>query len=330
MVNIGIVGLGGIGTVHYNSYLNIEGCRVVAAVCRSNKNKEKAAQFNLTPYDSISSMVKNENIDVIDVCTPTYLHREHVMESLNLGKHVIVEKPIALSSKDAREMFELAGEKKLLLFVAQVLRFAKESRILREAVESGRYGRVLDGYFERLSGRPGWISDGWLFDRDKSGLVPFDLHVHDLDLIISLFGKPDSFSYTCCGRSEIDYKEQYRFNYVFRDLNVTAEAAWFNAHYPFKASWRVYFENGVIENDGRKVMLYQPGKEPFEHQLNEEVAGPTGINLPDTGMFFNELSHFIMCIQKGVPSNIVSQDQIIAGIEILEEILKGQKYPAAQ
>ena len=143
-------------------------------------------------------------------------------------------------------------------------------------------------------------------------------------MIISLFGKPKSFTYTSCGRSEVSYKEEYRFNYVFEDLNVTAEAAWFNTNYPFRASWRVYFERGLLENDGEKLVLYQPNEEPFYYQLKDEVTVSTGINPPVTGMFYNELSHFIACIGKGIPSNRISRDQIITGVEIMEEILKDE------
>lgn len=325
MVRIGIVGIGGMGTVHYNNYLHIDGCQAVAAVCRSRQSREKALKLGLTPYYDIASMVKGEKIDVIDICTPTYLHREHVMESLKQGKHVIVEKPLALHKKDAEDVFDLVCEKNLLLFVAQVVQFTKESEILHEAVKGGQYGRPLSGYFERICGRPGWVKDGWLFDREKSGLIPFDLHIHDLDLIISLFGKPISFTYTSCGRHDVNYKEDYRFNYTFEGLNITAEAAWFNADYPFKASWRIYFEKGLLEYDGKKLVLYRPGEEPFYYEHEKEVKVDTGINLPATGMFYNELSHFISCIEKGIPSNRVGSGQIITGVGILEEILKGEQ-----
>lgn len=325
MIKIGIVGIGGMGTVHYDNYQHIHGCQVVAAVCHSQQGFDKAITLKLTPYDDIAAMVKNQNIDVIDICTPTYLHKKYVMESLNLGKHVIVEKPIALHKKDAEEMYKLASEKNLLLFVAQVVQFSKESEILRDAVKSRKYGRPLDGYFERVCGCPKWIKDGWLLDKSKSGVIPFDLHVHDMDLIISLFGKPERLNFTSCGRTEVNYKEEYRFNYFFKDLNVTAEAAWFNANYPFKASWRVYFEKGVLENYGGKVVLYQPDKEPFIYPMEEDIRVPTGINLPATGMFFRELFHFISCIERSVPSDQVSPNQIITGIEIMEEILNSSE-----
>ncbi len=321
MIRIGIVGIGGIGTVHYDNYLHIKDCKVIAAVCHSAQSKEKARELKLVPYDDITSMVENENIDVIDICTPTYLHKQHVIESLNAGKDVFVEKPMALHRKDAEEMFNLAEEKNLFLFVGQVVRFAYESQLLSKIIKSGKYGKPLDGYFERISGRPKWVKDGWLFDKKKSGLLPFDLHVHDLDLIISLFGKPDGYTFTSSGRDEVNYKEHYRFNYIFGDLNVTAEAAWFNADYPLKARWRIYCENGVIENDGKHVTIYRPDVEPLYYQQEEEVSVSTDINLPATGMFYNELSHFISCIERGTPSEIIGRDQIITGIEIMDEIL---------
>ena len=89
---------------------------------------------------------------------------------------------------------------------------------------------IMDGCFERLTACPKWSQGGWLLEKEKSGLLPFDLHIHDLDVIVSLFGKPDSVTFTeCAGRGKA-YAEQYRFLYGYKNgLNVCAEAAWFNA-----------------------------------------------------------------------------------------------------
>jgi len=323
MVRIGIVGFGGMGQVHYMNYKKIEDCQVVATVNTSEAGKLKAEEYGVAYYEDIRQMVENEDIDVIDICTPTFLHKAHVMESLSFGKHVIVEKPIALHKEDAIEMYRMAKEKNCLIFVAYVLQFTKEIAILHDAVKSEKYGKPLDGYFERISGRPGWSQGGWLFDKEKSGLIPFDLHIHDLDIIVSLFGEPESYDYTSSGGKEKNFKEQYRFTYKFKELNVVAEAAWYNADFPFTARWRVYFENGLIVNDGKNVTLYQKDKEPYVFDTKEEVQVSTGINLPPTGMFYNELSHFISCIKQGEASEKVSQKQVLTAIGILEEITFG-------
>ncbi|MCD2502807.1 Gfo/Idh/MocA family oxidoreductase [Clostridium sp. NSJ-145] len=318
MIKVGIVGAGGMGTVHYSNYKYIEDCKVVAIVGTSSQDKSRAEQWGLPMYNDIKSMVENEEIDVIDICTPTFLHKEHVIQSIEERKSTIVEKPIALNYDDAKEMFDYAEEKGVLLFVAQVLQFTKEVEILRNVVESGEYGKALDGYFERLSACPKWAQGGWLFDKDKSGLIPFDLHIHDLDVIISIFGKPKNISYTSCGGRDKDYKEQYRINYEYDNLNVVGEAAWFNADIPFTARYRVYFENGMIINDGSKVTAYKFGAEKKVFDTEDAIKVPTGINVPPTGWYLNELKHFINCIKENKKSEVVSKEQVLTVIKILE------------
>lgn len=322
MIKIGIVGAGGMGTVHHSNYSHMKDCRVAAVVGQTKQDEERAKEWGLPLYRDVDSMLDREEIDVVDVCTPTFLHKEHVMKALARGKHTITEKPIALKSADAKEMFDLAREKGVQLFVGQVLRFYKESQILRGLVKDQRYGKVLDASFERLSACPRWAQGGWLFDKSKSGHLPFDLHIHDLDLMISLFGKPDDYSFTSCGNGDRDYKEQYRFFYSYKEFNVVAEAAWFNADIPFTARWRVYFENAVVINDGTKTTAYQFDREPFIFDTEEKIKIPTGINVPPTGVYLEELEHFMDCVRNNRPSEIVKEDEIMAVVEILEQISK--------
>lgn len=322
MIQIGIVGAGGMGTVHRSNYAHIDGCRVAAVVGRTQQDEARAREWGLPLYNEVGSMLDSEDIQVVDVCSPTFLHKEHVTAALARGKHVITEKPAALNAADAKEMFDLARKKGVQLFVGQVLRFYRESQILKQMVEDGRYGRVLDATFERLSACPRWAQGGWLFDKSKSGHLPFDLHIHDLDLMVSLFGKPEEFRFTSCGGSGRDYKEQYRFFYRYKEFNVVGEAAWFNADIPFTARWRVYFENAVVINDGTGLTAYQFDQTPVVFDTEEKIKIPTGINVPPTGVYLEELTHFMDCIRNNRPSMLVKEDEIMAVIEILEQISK--------
>ena len=322
MIKVAIVGTGGMGTVHYNNYAAIDGCEVTALVGITDQSVECSQSWGVPLYESITTMAQAVEVDVVDVCSPTFLHKQHVLEGLNLGVHVITEKPVALHKADAIEMFDLAASRGKLLFVAQVLQFTKEIEVLRELIRSGVYGKPLDAHFERLSACPRWVQNGWLFDKAKSGLLPFDLHIHDLDAIVSLFGKPQSFSYTSCGNADKTYKEHYRFLYRYPQMIVAAEAAWFNADFPFTARWRVYFENAVVVNDGIHVTAFQFDQSPKVFDTEDEIKIPTGINLPPTGMFYRELSHFMDCIRKDVPSERVSREQVLTVVELLEEITK--------
>ena len=87
----------------------------------------------------------------------------------------------------------------------------------------------------------------------------------------------------------------------------------------------VYFENAVLENDGKKVTVYEHDKEPFTYNFQEDKAVATEINLPASDMFYRELSHFIECIERGVPSERIHPDEIIEGIKILEKITEEEK-----
>lgn len=320
MIYIGIVGAGGMGTVHHSNYVHIEGCKVAAIVGNSEQDRQRAAMWGLPLYDDIASMAAHEQIDVVDICTPTFLHKKHVMESLALGKHTITEKPIALCKKDAEEMYALAKAKGVQLLVAQVLQFTKEVEVLRGLVQSGEYGKPLDAYFERLSAAPRWAQGGWLFDKEKSGLVPFDLHIHDLDIIVSLFGKPSKVAYTSCGGADKTYPEHYRFLYTYNELHIAAEAGWLNADIPFTARWRVYFENAMVVNDGTAVTAYQFGKAPRVFDTEDKIKIPTGINVPPTGWYLSELSHFMQCVKHNKPSPYVSEQQVLTVLEILEHV----------
>ena len=319
-LRFGLVGVGGMGNVHYLNLQKLEGCQAVAVCGRSQRVRDTAQRWGLPCFDTITEMASSCDIDVVDVCTPTFTHHDLVMESLACGKNTIVEKPIALSLADAREMLDEADRRGLGLYVAQVLQFTKEIGYLRDAVKSGEFGRPLDAYFERLSACPNWAKDGWLFDVNKSGLLPYDLHIHDLDVIVSLFGRPADHRYSFCQGAGKTYPEQFRICYDFGGLSVGAEAAWFNADIPWTARWRVYFENGMMINDGQRLVAYQFGSEPRVYDTADEVTVSTGINVPPCGWYYNELKHFADCIRQGVPSPYVTREQLLTVMELLEGI----------
>ena len=321
MLKIGIVGLGGMGTVHHMNYKHIPDVTVVACVGTTDSDVAKAKSWGLPIYNSIEEMVNNNDVDIIDICTPTFLHKEHVEQALNLEKHVICEKPLSLKSGDAKYLFDLAKKKKKHLYVAHVVQFMKQTEVLRRLVKDGTYGKPLDAVFHRLSAKPNWGSGSWMFDKSKAGLIPYDLHIHDLDLIVSLFGKPNKVDVQETN-GLLDFTEHYRFLYSYDGLNVVGEAAWFNANIPFTAKWTVYFEKGFLVNSGNELILYPSDGDPVVYDIEETHKIETGINVPPTEMYLTELKHFIACILKDVDSPIVTEKQVISTLEILESISK--------
>ena len=320
MVRVAVVGVGGIGNVHINNITLIDIAEVVALCDLSESAKIKAKELSVPLYEDIECMLENENIDVVCICTPTFMHAKHIEMALEKGVNVISEKPLVLNKKDAVGLIEMAKQKNARLFVAHVIRFWNEYALLRDIVRDQRYGKPLDAQFLRLSACPKWVKGGWLFDKEKSGLIPFDLHIHDLDFIISLFGKPKNYIFTASGNKDKNYKEHYRFRYDYEDMTISAEAAWFNADYPFTMRFRVYFERAVVEYDGDKMMAYSLDTEPQQLNEKENIVVETGINVPSTGAYYNELLHFLTCVNEDKDSDLFEEHQIIDVIEILEKI----------
>lgn len=319
-VRIGLVGAGGMGKVHYANYAAIDGAQVTALVGTSPRAAKTAEEWGVPLFSTITEMVKSGLVDMVDICTPTYMHHDNAIEALSCGVDTICEKPIALSYKDAKEMLDCADENGVHLYIAQVLQFTKPVEILRKVVESGELGKPLDAVFERLSACPRWAADGWLFDKSKSGLLYYDLHIHDLDVIVSVFGKPDSFRYTSCRGADKSYPEQIRVDYDYGGLHVVGEAAWFNADTPWTARWRVYFENGMLICDDNGLISYQFGREPIHYDISDEVEISTGLNVPPCGWYYNELVRFIDCHRTGVGCDLVSREQLLTVMELLEEM----------
>ena len=319
-MKIALVGLGGMGTTHYLNYQHIPGAQVVAAVGQSEQDRARAAEWGVPLYTTLTELCAHEQAELADICAPTFLHRALALEAAGLGLHIITEKPMALSLADAEEMYAAADRAGVQLYVAQVLQFTREVETLHRVVADGRYGKPLDACFERLSACPGWVQGSWLFDKEKSGLLPFDLHIHDLDVLVSVLGEPESVHYTACGGSDKPYREQYRFSYGFPGgVTASAEAAWFSACIPFTARWRVYFERGLLVCDGG-LTGYGADGETTVFDVEDPVKVPCGANLPPSGWFLRELSHFVDCARQNRPSDRVPRRQVLSVLKTLERI----------
>lgn len=319
-MEIAIVGMGGMGRVYAKTFRSIPGAHVTAVVS-STAAKGDPEVVGAWIYPSMEAMIDNEHIDVCCICTPTFLHPRQIAMALSAGINVIAEKPLALHAADAVALYDVAREHGVRLFTAQVVRFAHPSRILAELISSGRYGRVLNASFSRLSTCPHWSKDGWVFDAAKSGHVPFDLHIHDLDLIVGLFGIPRACSMRGSGNSKKPYYEHCRFTYEYDNMQISAEAAWYGVPIPFTVEWRVCFESAVVQCFGDKVTLFTHSGPPEIFEPERDNVIDTGINVPATDMYREELIHFLKCVKDDIPSDVVSDDDVISVISILERLM---------
>lgn len=327
-VKLALAGFGGMGRTHVDNIRIMEGVRVTDICTLDADAQGDIEALGARYYADYGRMLRESSADAVIVCTPTHLHTAQVRQALLAGKHCICEKPLCLSVMEARELFDLAERQQVHLYVAHVILFWEEYMALTQLVRSGRYGRVLDIVLHRIGERPAWSGTRWLFQREKSGLIPFDLHIHDLYFLISLFGKPGIGHVQHGGKEDAGYDEYLRVHYTFPGVTACAEASWYNAPLPFTMGFRVYFEQAVVCFDGDNLVAYEQGggeRRLIWHERRDALE--TSINVSPTSAYLHEMEHFIDCVDRGVPSDVVIPEQVIWTIETLEELtaLMGEK-----
>jgi len=296
MVRIGIAGMGFMGVTHFRAIEKIRGAKVVAICTRDQKKLQgdwRKVQGNfggsggvqdvskLGRYEELDELLADPQVDLIDLCLPTSMHVEWSVKALEAGKHLLLEKPIALDLKGADRILAAARVKRRLFMVAHVLRYFPEFRLVKELVGKGTYGPVLAAHFKRIIARPAWWDP---MDLDRTGGPAIDLHIHDADFVQYLFGMPQAVTSSgYAGRGGV--VEHLHTHYHYKDRAITAEGGWLSQRgCPFEHGYDVYFEKATLKynsswgqppvlltRDGRKKHPSLSGKDGFVGEIGEAV-----------------------------------------------------------
>ena len=168
----------------------------------------------------------------------------------------------------------------------------------------------------RLGCYPRWSWDGWMMDEKRSGLTPFDLHIHDLDFMVYAFGMPEvAYQY----RSKRPEQDFISISYNFGDFSINSEASWYATCYPFTAEFRFQFEEALVANENGKMVIYL--KDDKKIDLSQEAEGDTGsINLPKSDAYANEIKYFANCVENDLPVEKVKPEELTCVLEILNNL----------
>lgn len=189
MVRIALVGCGTMGRIHASGYQAIANAQPVAFCDLSaEKAQVPASTHGATVYTDFDGMLREADFDVLDVCLPTYLHRDYAVAGMRAGKHVFCEKPIARSEEAALDMLAAAKAYGVKFSVGHVLRFFPNYAHAAGLAAAGRLGTPRLIRTVRNQAFPAWSWEGWYQDYEKSGGPILDLVIHDLDWIMHSFG----------------------------------------------------------------------------------------------------------------------------------------------
>jgi predicted dehydrogenase len=328
-MRLAVLGLGFMGSTHLKALRSLKGV-TLAAVC---SNDERALTGDLSgiqgnlggpgerfdfsaikTYREVESALADPDIDAVDVCLPTNFHADVAIEALRRGKHVLVEKPMALDGYAADRMLDAAASSGRILMTAQVLRFFPAYVALRGAMTAGELGLVRSALFRRRCAAPAW-GGGWLKNASLSGGGVFDLLIHDVDIALHLFGPPESLEAT--GYEDVSKGIDIihaEFFYSHGGV-VLITGGWHHPKaYPFSMEYTVVCDGGTVDysSAGREPTLF--GADGSEKKLHQ----------PETDGYAAEIEYFLDCCRTGRQPEICPASESASAVKLARLMLEAR------
>jgi predicted dehydrogenase len=329
VTRVGIIGIGFIGWIHWLAYHRLGGVKVVAISesiperlagdWRNIKGNfgppgEQVDLSGINAYANLDDMLRDPQVELVDITLPTFLHADIAVRALEAGKHVFCEKPMALRLADCERMVAAAKKADRLLMIGHVLPFFPEYDWARRVIRSGDYGQVLGGAFRRIISDPTWIKDFW--SPERIGGPMLDLHIHDAHFIRLVFGMPQEV--TTVGRLRDGLPEFWHSQFRFADRNLVVEATSGTINQQGRAFTHAFeihleratlaFDFAVIGGAGRYLC------EPTLLDSNGNVEHPKLPGGDPIDAFVNELREVTHSVNEGKTSEvlgaILAQDAI--------------------
>jgi predicted dehydrogenase len=316
-LNIGMIGCGNIGKMHLTNTqrlgLNLVGICDINPEVLANRKREFGVSAG---YQDYKELIADKNVQAIVVGTPNRFHAEHAIAALNAGKHVLLEKPMAMNLAEADAIVAAQKKSGKVLMMGMVNRFRASTQSLKRFVEAGRCGEIYSGqtFWYRRRGIPGF--GGWFTTKSESGgggLI--DIGVHMLDLALYLMGFPrpvsvsgmtynkwpdlNGYTYTSMwgapvppGKKDVD---DYALALIRFDNGATLN---------LNVSWAINMQNtgaemglNLVGDKGGVALQGMDNPKIFTEEAGHLVDIVPQYGKNEAGL--EEMKHFVECVKEG-------------------------------
>ncbi|QHW33366.1 Gfo/Idh/MocA family oxidoreductase [Paenibacillus rhizovicinus] len=305
-MRIALIGAGSMGAVHAEAHARNPRADLVGIFdARFEAAAAMAERLGTRAYATLEALMEAENPDVIDVCVPTFAHKDYVLRAAAYGKHVICEKPIAGNLADARAMIDACRDAGVHLYVGHVVRFFPEYAQVRELIQRGEIGEAGTVRTERVSACPRGF-DGWYLDFEKSGGVLLDLLLHDFDWLRWTFGEVERVY----ARSLLASGDTRSPDHAFVTLRFRSGAIGYaNGSWAFPEGFATRLE---VAGDGGILSVNSEDAVTNQVRLAAKEANQAAVQIPQSALdrspYDTELDHFLRCIEDGIDPVLTAED----------------------
>jgi UDP-N-acetylglucosamine 3-dehydrogenase len=317
MVTVAILGAGFMGATHANGFTALGDRARVKTVCsRTSERAAKVAEtLGATFTDDLDAVLADPEIDAVDICLPTPLHRETATKAFAAGMHVLLEKPIALTDEDARAILRAAEASGRTFMVGLVVRFFAEYQEIARRVAAGEIGAVQGVSAYRLSFPADW--GDWIGDPAQSGGTPIDLMVHDFDQLNLLLGKPRSVFARAARGGEghvvavVDHEG---------GTGLVEGSMIMPTSFPFSAGIRILGEDAVLEHGFRAAPAEDGGNIGADVQsflrCHPMSGPPETIAVEAVDPWGAEIAYFVDRVESGAAVEEGTGEQALAALRV--------------
>jgi len=317
-MKVGIVGVGFMGTTHAAGWAETPAEIVGFTAETLTEAVNISEKYETHPYRSLEDMLPD--VDVVDICSPTHLHHEMALKAAAAGKHIICEKPLARTTKQAREIVAACQKAGVQLLVAHVVRFFPEYALAQSAVAGGQIGRPGVIRLHRGSYRPKKPAGNWFLDEVKSGGILMDLMIHDYDYARWIAGDVESVSARRVTQRHPEAPVDYGLVILSHRSGALSHIAGAWAYPPptFRTKLEIAGDRGLIEFDSESTA-------PIQNLILRTNEGAPDVGLPSSPVsespYTSQLKEFYRAIAEGVTPRISAADGL-AAVQIAEAAME--------
>jgi predicted dehydrogenase len=189
-IRVGIIGCGGFGLYALQQFVQVPGVKLIGMAGTNRPAAHAAAQrFGIPDIEDVDKLLARDDIDLIYIATPPFLHHAQAIAALEARKHVICEKPLAMTVEQADAMIAAARKQDRLLVANLMQRYNPLYDAVERLIQSGTLGELLHGSFENYASDENLPPEHWFWDRGRSGGIFVEHGVHFFDLFAGWLGR---------------------------------------------------------------------------------------------------------------------------------------------